>query len=74
MRPSPIRAEYQRWVIAKNASNKAAPTANMAKNQIRPRLPDGIASSMIARKTNGGTRPTAEAKMIDSKKPIIAVL
>ena len=74
MRPSPIRAEYHRWVIAKNASNKAAPTANIAKNQIRPRLSDGIASSMIARKTKGGTRPTAEAKIIDSKKPIIAVL
>jgi hypothetical protein len=29
---------------------------------------------MIARKTKGGTRPTAEAKMIDNKKPIIAVL
>ena len=52
----------------------AALTANIAKNQMRPRLSEGMASSMIERKTKGGTRPTAEAKMIDSRNPIIAAL
>jgi len=45
--------------------------ASEARNQIREREPDGIASSMIARNTNGGTNAIRAARRMESKKPAI---
>jgi len=73
MSPSPTRAEPQRWTMARAASATAAATATAASRQMRPRSPSGIASSMIARKTRGGTRATsADARIAPRKTAIVA--
>ena len=59
--------------MASAASTNAAVTANNASHHTWLRLPAGIAVSIIARKTNGGTKATTADAMMAAKKMAMVV-